>query len=103
MDVHSVEEAVLVFGLYSAHCCHSSINSFASDNFVEQARQALCCRCGPDGKRERDDVCGKNDAVIDDRSTESRTLARGEYEQSAPVRRAQRNESRCWEILVVPR
>jgi hypothetical protein len=35
MDVHGVEEGVLIFGVDGAYCCHGVINGLAADEFLE--------------------------------------------------------------------
>jgi hypothetical protein len=102
MEVHCVKEGVLVVAVNGAHRSHCVIDRLAADDLSEQAREALCCRCSPDGERERDDICGKDRAVIDDRSSESCALARGEHEESAAIRSAQRDELRRSKIPVIP-
>jgi hypothetical protein len=57
MKMDGVEEGILVVAINGAHCDHCLVDGLASDDFAEQALDALCCRCGHDWERESDDVC----------------------------------------------
>src|ERR1700728_4144616 len=63
MQVHRVEEGELIVVVNSAHLDHGVVDRLAADDFSEQTFESLGCRSGPDGKRERDDVSGKDSAV----------------------------------------
>jgi len=66
VEVHRVEEGKLIVVGNGAHRRHGVVNGLAADDFSEQTLKTLGCRCGPDGKRERDDVSGEDAAVTDD-------------------------------------
>ena len=94
MQVHRVEKRILILGINGAYRRHGLSDGLTPDQLLEQARDALCCRCGSDRERERDEIRGKDRTVIDHGSAEPGALARGQDEKLAPVGRAQRNELR---------
>ena len=55
----ALKKAILIVAINGAHCGHGVVDGLAPDHFPEQALEALCCRCGPDRERERDDVFGE--------------------------------------------
>jgi len=102
MEMHCVKKGVLVVAVNGAHCRHRVVDVLAADHFAQQALDALCCRCGPDRERERDDVCWQYRAVVDDRSSESRAFAGRKHEEFAAVRSTQRHGLSRPDVSVVP-
>jgi len=59
MEVHGVEERILVVGVNGPNSRHGVVDYLTTNELPKQALDALYCGCGFDGKGERDKSAGR--------------------------------------------